>query len=567
MSADRYRAAGWWRPERVDDLVLRHAGALAGRCAVVGEQRRMTYRQLAAAVDGTAARLHRLGLRAPEPVLLQLPNTIELLVLALALMRAGCPPVLAMPTLREHELRPVIATLRPAALAVPPPSRAFDHMEMARRLIKEHDCVRTLLAWDDLRALCSPADGEPVHGDPVHGDPVDADPGRVHASQPHDIALHLLSSGTTGPPKGIPRTHEAFTSVIRAASDVSVLDRDTVYLAAIPVTHSFAFGHPGVLGTLAHGGRVVLARSADPAHCLDLVERERVTHCALVPGLAAQWLTDLRDHPRDVSSLRVLQVGGARLDPALARRLATGLDCAVQQVYGMSEGLLCFTRLDDPDDMAATTQGRPAAPGDELRVVDDAGRTVPPGTVGELWTRGPSTITAYAAGARPPEAFAPGGFYRTGDLVRLDDAGNAVVVGRVKDVINRSGEKIPAGDLETLLMRHPAVCAAAVVAMPHPLHGEAVCAVVVPPGDDAPTLRELRDFLRAQGVAPFKLPDRLEVVAALPTTGVGKVDKARLRRTVAELVAAGRQNPAGTTAVGQESPSSSRSAAAGVSSR
>ncbi|MEV0410512.1 AMP-binding protein [Streptomyces sp. NPDC050448] len=533
MSADRYRAAGWWRPERVDDLVLRHSEALAGRCAVVWEQRRMTYRQLMVAVDSAAARLRRLDLRAPEPVLVQLPNTIELLVLSLALMRAGCPPVLAMPTLREHELRPVIATLRPAAMAVPPRSRAFDHTEMARRLIKEHDCVRTLLAGDDLHALCAPA-----HGDLA----------RVHTSQPQDIALHLLSSGTTGPPKGIPRTHEAFASVIRAASEVSGLDRDSVYLAAIPVTHSFAFGHPGVLGTLAHGGRVVLARSADAAHCLDLVERERVTHCALVPSLAAQWLTELRDHPRDVSSLRVLQVGGAKLDPATARRLASELGCAVQQVYGMSEGLLCFTRLDDPDDIVDTTQGRPAARGDELRVVDDAGRTVPPGTAGELWTRGPSTISAYAAGARPPDAFGPGGFYRTGDLVRLDDACNVIVVGRVKDVINRSGEKIPAGDLETLLMRHPAVCAAAVVAMPHPLHGEAVCAVVVSSGHDAPRLRELRDFLRAQGVAPFKLPDRLEVIAALPTTGVGKVDKARLRRTIAALVAAERQNSPGQAA-------------------
>ncbi|MET9431572.1 AMP-binding protein [Streptomyces sp. NPDC003036] len=542
MSADHYRAAGWWRPERVDDLVLRHADALAGRCAVVCEERRLTYRGLTAAVDSAAARLRGLGLRAPEPVLVQLPNTIELLVLSLALMRAGCPPVLAMPTLREHELRPVIATLRPAALAVPRRSRAFDHPEMARRLIKEHDCLRTLLEGDDLRALCVPADG---------------DPARVHTAQPQDIALHLLSSGTTGPPKGIPRTHEAFTSVIRAASEVSGLDRDSVYLAAIPVTHSFAFGHPGVLGTLAHGGRVVLARAADAAHCLDLVARERVTHCALVPGLAAQWLTEQREHPRDVTSLRVLQIGGAQLDPATARRLATELDCAVQQVYGMSEGLLCFTRLDDPDDIVATTQGRPAAPGDELRVVDEAGRTVPPGAVGELWTRGPSTITAYASDARPPGAFGPGGFYRTGDLVRLDDEGNVIVVDRVKDVINRSGEKIPAGDLERLLRGHPRVGAAAVVAMPHPLHGEAVCAVVVPSGDDAPNLRELRDFLRAQGAAPFKLPDRLEVVEALPTTGVGKVDKARLRRTIAALVAAERRNAPGATAEDQESRPSS----------
>jgi 2,3-dihydroxybenzoate-AMP ligase len=156
----------------------------------------------------------------------------------------------------------------------------------------------------------------------------------------------------------------------------------------MPATHSFVFGHPGILGTLAAGGTVVFATSDDPQHVFSLVEGEAVTHIALVPALAAQWLSVARASGggpgdtravRALSSLRVLQVGGARLDAGTADGIQQVLGCRVQQVYGMSEGLLHFTRLDDADEVVTQTQGRPASPGDEVLVVDEDGKQVADG--------------------------------------------------------------------------------------------------------------------------------------------------------------------------------------------
>jgi non-ribosomal peptide synthetase component E (peptide arylation enzyme) len=237
----------------------------------------------------------------------------------------------------------------------------------------------------------------------------------------------------------------------------------------------------------------------------------------------------------------VLQVGGARLDAGTAVGIQRVLGCRVQQVYGMSEGLLHFTRLDDADEVVAQTQGRPASPGDEVLVVDEDGNQVAPGGVGELITRGPSVIAGYYG---DPEAnrraFTDAGYYRTGDLVRLHPSGNYVVAGRTKDVINRGGEKIAADELEDLARQHPQVHSTAAVAMPHRLYGEAVCLYVVPAGAKRLRLHEIRGFLEGRGLARFKLPARVEFVDALPMVGVGKVDKVRLRKQIADLVAAER---------------------------
>jgi 2,3-dihydroxybenzoate-AMP ligase len=522
--ADRYRESGWWLPERVDELVLRHAAGAPDRCAAVAYDRRLTYGELAAAVGHAAVRLRALGVARGDAVLVQLPNDLELLVLVLALVRLGAPPVLTLPALREHELSHVLETVRPAAIAVPRRWRHFDHLALARRLMAEHPDVRHLLVTGadgpdqvELRELCAPP-GQPAPDD-------------LDGPDPSDVALFLLSSGTTGPPKAIARTHEDYGCAIRSASAVSGLSRESVYLALMPATHSFVFGHPGMLGALAGGGRVVLDAVDDPARAFQLIERERVTHCALVPALVTQWLGAARGRAHDLTSLRVLQVGGAKLGAAAAAEAAAVLGCGVQQVYGMSEGLLNFTRLDDPDEVWIETQGRPASPGDELRIVDAAGSPVPAGETGELLTRGPYTVAGYY---RDPEtnagSFTSDGFYRTGDLVRLHPSGNLVVAGRVKDVINRGGEKIASEELEAVVLQHPAVRAAAVVAMPHPLYGEAVALFAVPDEGAALDLRGVRRFLEGRGLARYKLPERLEVVDALPLVGVGKIDKKALRR-------------------------------------
>ena len=237
----------------------------------------------------------------------------------------------------------------------------------------------------------------------------------------------------------------------------------------------------------------------------------------------------------------MLQVGGARLVPEVARRIGPALGCRVQQVFGMAEGLLNYTRLDDPDDVVVETQGRPLSPADEILVVGPDGEPVADGEPGELLTRGPYTIRGYyRAEAHNAVAFTADGFYRSGDVVRLDPSGNLTVEGRAKDLINRGGEKISAEEIENLLIAHPAVREAAAVAMPHPVLGEQTCAYLVLRPGETVDLAALSAYLDGRGVARFKWPERIEVVDALPVTNVGKVDKKKLRDDIAAKMPGGK---------------------------
>ncbi|HKR50579.1 MAG TPA: AMP-binding protein, partial [Pseudonocardiaceae bacterium] len=230
----------------------------------------------------------------------------------------------------------------------------------------------------------------------------------------------------------------------------------------------------------------------------------------------------------DRSSLRLLQVGGAKLAATLAGQVQPRLGCQLQQVFGMAEGLLNYTRLYDPDELVTTTQGRPLSPADEVRVVNLAGADVVDGEIGELWTRGPYTIRGYYRVPRyNATAFTVDGFYRTGDLVRRLPSGHLVVEGRIKDVINRGGENVSATELEEHLLTHPAVAQAAVIALPEQTLGEVACVVITASGP-APTLKELTAFLTDRGLARYKLPDKLVILNQLPLTAVGKINKREL---------------------------------------
>ncbi|GAQ50856.1 AMP-binding protein [Streptomyces acidiscabies] len=532
--AREYRDRGWWLPERVDRLALRHVDDDPGKEAVQGPGGRLTRRELADAVDGAAARLAALGIARGDRVLVQLPNDLELVVLPLALMRLGAHPVMAVPTLRRRELLSVVAATRPTAVAVPRRWQRFDHLALARELRESCPSIRHILVADrtsdagpddteDLVEMCRPDPGAgplPDLGPPLADEP----------------AVFLLSSGTTGPPKAIARAHEGYGYMIRTAAGWAGLSADTVYLAVMSAAHGFVLNCPGMLGVLAFGGRIVLGSPGDPAAALDLVDREGVTHTTLVPALVTQWLDEVRRRGHGPTSLRVMQAGGARLEPSPAAEAQKLLGCTVQQCYGMSEGLLTYTALDDPDDVIAQTQGRPASPGDEIRVVDEDGKEVAPGEVGELLTRGPYTVAGYyAAPEADARAFTGDGFYRTGDLARVHPSGGLVVEGRIGDVINRGGEKISAGEVESLLGEHPLLRAVAAVAMPHTVWGQTVCVFAVPlDPEKQPTLLGLRRFLTERGIATFKLPEELRIVDALPMIGVGKINRVALRAAAQE---------------------------------
>jgi non-ribosomal peptide synthetase component E (peptide arylation enzyme) len=286
---------------------------------------------------------------------------------------------------------------------------------------------------------------------------------------------------------------------------------------------------PGLLT----GGKIVLVQGPESETVCDLIAAESITWICAVPAMVANWLNNSGFRCTNLSSLRSLAVGGARLNPEPARRVLDELGPVLTQVYGMAEGLCCSTRRDDPEEVIVETQGRPVSEADECKIVDDELNEVPAGELGELLTRGPYTIRGYyQAPAHNRTAFTADGFYQTGDMVRLHPSGNFIVEGRKKDLINRGGEKISAEEIENLIITHPAVLNTAVVAMPDPVLGERTCAYVVLQQGASLDFERLRRFLEQKRIARYKLPERLELVPSLPTTAVGKISKKDLREDI-----------------------------------
>ena len=518
--ADQYRSAGLWRGETFDD-VLRTRGTdplVRERTAVVDIDRALTYGELHERTDRIAAGFLALGIGRDDRVLLQIPNRVAYVETLFALFRIGAIPVFGLPAHRETELVGIAGTAEVVAIVSPRIHEGFDHRALAQTVADQVGSVRLIIDVDDL--------------DAVMADPSGVDFGR---SDPSELAFLQLSGGSTGVPKLIPRTHDDYLYSVRRSNEVCGVDADTVYLATLPVAHNFPMSSPGILGALYAGGVVALAASPTPSVAWEIVEREGVTMTGLVPPLARLWTeTAERGAPFDISSLQIIQVGGARCPDELARRIPVALGVILQQVFGMAEGLVCYTRLHDPIDVITTTQGRPMSDDDMLRLVDEDGQPVTEGP-GFLETQGPYTIRAYYDDAAP-SSFAPDGWYRTGDVVELTDGGNLVVRGRGGDRVNRGGEKVSAEQLEEQLLTHPGVRDAVVVALADAYLGERTCAYVI--ADDPsnpPDLAGIRQFVRDAGLAEWKLPDVVRVVEEFPQTGVGKVSRKKLR----ELLAAG----------------------------
>jgi 2,3-dihydroxybenzoate-AMP ligase len=514
-----YHEQGYWRDVTLPGLLRDWAEAEGDRIALTTGNREVSYAELDRWADELAAGLHARGIAAGDRVIVQLPNIPEFVALFFALLRLGACPVFALPAHRWNEIRHLCEISEAVAYVIPDVFFGFDYRGLAADVLDGLPSVRHVFVAGDAGPFTSLAS--------VAAEPTAGPPPREPAS-PDDTAFFMLSGGTTALPKLIPRTHAEYDYMTRAAGAICQLAKDTVYLAVLPVAFNFPWGAPGILGTFQAGGKVVLSAAPDPGTCFALIERERVSITALVPTLAQVWIDAVGSTGHDLSSLRLLQIGGAKLHQALANRVQPELGCALQQVYGMTEGLLCFTRLDDPPQYAAQTGGRPMSPADELRVVDERGREVPPGGLGELQARGPCVLAGYY---RAPEhnshAFTADGYYRTGDLIRLRADGYLCVEGRVKDVIIRGGDKISAAEVEEHLAALPGIREAAVIPVPDELLGEQILACVVPAGAP-PSVREVKDLLRRRGLAEFKLPDRLRVVDALPLTALGKIDKKAL---------------------------------------
>jgi 2,3-dihydroxybenzoate-AMP ligase len=533
--AARYRALGYWEDRPLFDGFTAALELYADRAAVVDEAGPVTYRQLGERSEHLARVLLDHGFKPLDRIIVQLPNIAAFAYLYFALQRIGAVPVLALPGHRKREITQFAEISGARALAVPAAARGFDFTAMAAEIMADRPDLGLCLVQGMNEAPNDPRFvrlEELLEAEPrARREALDA-----ISIDPADPALFLLSGGTTGIPKLIPRTHNDYLYNSKAAAAACEIGLGDVLLDVLPIEHNLPLGCPGLQGFLLSGGTVVLGTSTRPRDVFGLIERHRVTHIHLVPALLIRWIDDPHIGEYDLSSLRVIQSGGQRLQPEVRLRAERALPgCFIQENFGMAEGLIMFVRSSDPPDVRRETCGRPASPGDEVYLVDEDGNVVPDGEPGELIVRGPYTLRGYF---RAPEhnarAFTPDGFYRSGDLLRKMPSGNYVVEGRVKDLINRGGEKISAEEVENLILAHPAVLNVACVPYPDPVLGERMCACVVPRSGRSLSLEELVTFLAGFDIATFKLPERLEFFDTLPLSGFGKVSKKELAARLAE---------------------------------
>lgn len=528
--ASRYRAQGYWQDRSLAAEFAAVFQRYAERTALIDGERRYTYAQLDAASSNLALNLLELGLRPLDRVVPTLPNVAEFVILYLALQKLGCIPIAALVTHRHAEVSQFVRLSQACCCVYPRTAGDFEFGPMVQRVQAEQPGLR----WRIVLGQAGPGEHSLVE---LIERPASLPPSRLAelSIDPEDPCIFQLSGGTTGIPKLIPRTNNDYAYNSKVAAQVAGVDAESVLLLVLPIAHNLPLACPGIQGFMFQGATVVLHGNTRPAEMFELIRRHGVTHLKVVPALLVRLINDPAVQTAVLTSVQQIQSGGQRMQPEVRLRTRQVFPNAfVQENFGMSEGLLMFVRRGDSEDVLLETCGRPVCPDDEVRLIDEEGREVPDGEVGELACRGPYTLRGYYG---VPEynarQFTADGFYRSGDLMRKHPSGNYIVEGRKKDLINRGGEKISAEEVENLILMHPAVQNVACVPMPDAAMGEKMCAYVILHRGQRLDLATLNAFLQRQEIAKFKLPERLELLTEFPVSTFGKVSKKALGEQIA----------------------------------
>lgn len=516
---DKYIANGCWGTETFGKALGRLADTYGDKTALKDGDLTISYREWDTLVNKCANLFEEKGLSKGDKAVIQLPNSVTLFIVSFAMFRMGVVPVFALPAHREREISTFIHQTRAKLYILPKTHLGFSYGKMGKNCISDTDCQ--LLFEDEIR--------ESLNGE---CNTTEYPENNVSA---YDTAVLLVSGGTTAIPKLIPRSHADYLYDAKTFADVVGMNRTTIFLAAIPAAHNFTFANPGVVGTALSGGCTVLSRNGGADEILDLIMEEKVTVTSMVPSLLnvcaemAQW-----EEEEDLESLSTILVGGAVLLPDVLKAAETNLHCKVRQVFGTAEGLNTITPVDMPAEQVAGCQGVPISEYDEILIVDEEGKEVGRNEYGEMIIRGPYTIMNYYENEEADkEAFRADGFYRTGDKAFMDEDGCIHVCGRIREQINKSGEKIIPAELESVIKEYEGICDVSVIGIPDANTGYKICACVVPEGQE-PDVLELREFMLDKGVAVYKLPDHVMNLPKIPLTAVGKPDKNELLKMFQE---------------------------------
>jgi 2,3-dihydroxybenzoate-AMP ligase len=545
----QYRAAGLWTGRSLPVELVAAAQAHSSRPALVTPETTLSYHELYRQATCLAAGLPQLTrLRAGDAVMFQMGNVAEAVVACLGCLLAGLRPVCTLPQHGEREIGLLAQHVGARGLFVQADFGRGDLCDNARSLLDRALISDVVVFRGDGFDGSVAADDAMAQGE---GSTLETLP--FASLDPWQIAVFQLSGGTTGLPKVAPRLHEeytynarawAHTYNARAWAQTLEWDADTVVLYPLPIMHNAGIAL-ALQPALLSGATLVLAPSASTETILDLVEEHRPDAIPLVPpAVAIRLLESPRSRRVDWSCVLDFVIGGQKLAPEIATRLHRELGIHVRQKFGMAEGMFLVTPREATEKVRYNTVGAPISPADEVRIlVPGTSDPVTPGQVGEFCARGPYTIRGYyRAEEHNKLSFTSDGFYRSGDLAKEHVVNRQKIYsieGRIKDVINRGAEKIHAEEIEELILRHPDVANVAVVAMPDRLLGEKACAyLVLEPGALPFDVESLGAFLSGQGVAKYKLPERVEIVSQFPLTNVGKVSKRDLRHDVERRMAA-----------------------------
>ncbi len=498
--------------------------ALTAYRVEAGDVRHFSYRRLAQMADRVAVGLARLGVQKNDVVACQLPNWWQFTVTYLACSRIGAVINPLMHIFRERELNFMLKHGEAKVIIAPKSFRGFDFEQMIRGIQPNLPDLKHIVVVDgqdhnSFEALLSGPAWELAPDAPALL--------QAHRPGPDDITQLIYTSGTTGEPKGV--MHSANTvmaNIIPYAQRLQLGAQDVVLMAS-PMAHQTGFMY-GLMMPIMLKARAVLQDIWEPKRAVEVINTDKVSFTMA----STPFLTDLtkavKEHQTPVPTLKTFLCAGAPIPGPLVEQARAALGTKIVSAWGMSEnGAVTLIELNDPDERAFTTDGKPLA-GVDLKVVDVDGKTLPAGEAGRLLVRACSNFGGYLK--RPHlNGTDDAGWFDTGDLARIDAQGYVRITGRSKDVIIRGGENIPVVEIESLLYKHPAVAMAAIVAYPDERLGERACAVVVTKPDQHFDMPTMVAYLKEQKVATQYIPERLEIRPSMPSTPSGKIQKFKLR--------------------------------------
>lgn len=530
--AIRSFASGAWTDSTVGNALRTTAARFPDRPAFVSDERTITFRELDEKTDRLAAALLELGLNTGDRAILQIGTHVESIIVLAACFKAGIVPVCSLPQHREVEIGQLAEQSGARGYFVQADFSSFDLVGFATKMIERVPTLGYLIVTrgtapgtGDIETLIATM-------------PLEAARERLADIKvgSEDVLTFQLSGGTTGVPKIIPRFHAEYLGHSRAWMNRYRITSESRVIYPLPIVHNAGQLY-ALLPPLAHGVTTVLMPRPEVSRMLELIETHRVTHALSIGPIAPQLLayTGIKQH--DLSSLQLF----ATMSRADALEAHLAVPCS--NLYGITEGLLLGSPADAPVFARHHTQGASGCPDDEIRLLEpDSENEVPEGQMGELCFRGPSSLCGFFDNpAANATAFTSDGFYRTGDMVTrhvIDGLTHITFEGRLRDNVNRGGEKIGCEEVEAFVCQHPSVVDAKLVAMPDEIYGEKACIFIMPrPGFEAPDVATLGAFLVEKGLAKFKCPERVETIDEFPVTRVGKLDKPALKKRIAEILA------------------------------